>query len=270
MSQVKAKKHKTIYIERIEKYVFVTTLLVLVAGLAYAGYFFYTGKGWLLLERKETVSDFYFNRGLYYFNGGTYNLDTARGSFEEALAHSHGMYPFAYYQLSRIYFITGDFSSALIEADAELSAYPDHYRMHYVEGLIYGYRKQYIQAEEQFKLFIAQTPLPSWAGYNDLAWIYFSEGDYASAADATMQGLKVWPDSPWLQNSYAVAELNLGKYQIAESHFLTAQTLFASMTPAEWGRSYPGNSAGSYESGLVQTRAAIEQNLILVHTKLHD
>ena len=61
MSQVKAKKHISIYIEQTERYVFMAVLLVLVAGVVYVGFFFNTGKGWLLLERKETMSDFYFN-----------------------------------------------------------------------------------------------------------------------------------------------------------------------------------------------------------------
>jgi len=241
--------------------------------MAYAGFFLYTGKGWLLLERKETISDFYYNRGSYYFGGGAYNLPAAQHAFEEALAHSEGRYPFAYYQLGRIYFVQGDFSSALIEEDAELSNYPDHYRVHYVEGLIYGYRKQYIQAEEQFKLFIAQEPYPTWAGRNDLAWIYFSEGDYTDAAAIAKNGLDANPAVPdigWLQNSYGIAEMNLGNYKLAEEYLLLAQKNFALLTPADWGVAYSGNNPDQYKNGLDQARAAIAQNLALVHSKLHD
>ncbi|MEI6864365.1 MAG: hypothetical protein WCK46_03345 [Candidatus Adlerbacteria bacterium] len=252
----------------LQRHTVVLLCVAVVALFACTGHFLYTGKGWLLVTGKERVADFYFNRGLYYFGGGAYNLRTAQSSFEQALAHAGGRYPFAHYQLSRVYFIQSDFASALFEADAELATYPDHFRTHYIKGLTYGYRKQYIQAAEEFKLFIAGEPTPTWAGYNDLAWIYFAEGDYQAASDITKKGMVRWPGSPWLQNSYAVAQLNLGNYAAAQTYLESAQKLFEAMTPAQWGAAYSGNDPSVYASGLEQTRATIAQNLILVHSKL--
>ena len=264
MSQVK---------KNLEHSLFYIALALAAALLIYVGFYIYTGKGWLILERKETISDFYYTRGLYYFGKGSYDLPAARHAFEEALVHSGGHYRSAYLEIARTYFVEGDFSSALIEADAELANYPDNNRAHYVEGLIYGFRNQYIQAEEQFKTYITNEPYPSWAPYNDLAWVYFSEGDYADAAQTAWQGMQhpiEAPFSAWLENSYAVAEMNLGKYAEAEKYFLLAQKDFAAMTPAQWGISYSGNNPIQYGQGLTQARQAIAENLVLVHSKLSD
>ncbi len=250
-------------------YITVGAGLIASGLLAWASFYIYTGKGWLVLERKETVADFYFNRGLYYFNGKAYNLSVAEHAFEQALAHAGGPYPYAHYELGRIYFIHGNFSSALAEMDMELGAYPDHAKAHYMKGLIYGYRKQYIQAEHEFIAFNAAVPR-QWAGYNDLAWVYFSEGAYADSARAAQQGLAVVPGNPWLQNSYAVAELNLGKYKEAELYFTKSYDAFMAMSEEEWGRSYPGNDPAQYASGLEQIRTAVAHNLTLVHSKLGE
>lgn len=242
------------------------------ACLLYAGQYFYTGKGWLLLAGKESLAGFYYNRGGYYFNGGAYNLDIAANNFQKALAAS-STYPVAHYQLGRINFIHGNFSSALIEMNKELAINPTFWRVHYMKGLIYGYRRQYIQAVEEFKLSIEQEPYPTWAGYNDLSWAYFSQGDYKNAAEAAWEGLQYNPQAPyigWLQNSYAVAEMNLGNYKTAEKYFLLAQENFARATPAQWGIAYRGNDPQDYEDGLAQARAAIDANLKLVHSKLGD
>jgi Tfp pilus assembly protein PilF len=271
MSQVKIRSAKKLHV--LERYIFYIACVLFVALFAYAAFYIYTGKGWLLLERKETVSDFYYTRGLYYFGKGAYDLPVARLNFEKALANANGHYESAYLEIARTYFVEGDFSSALIEANAELANYPSNNRAHYVEGLIYGFRKQYIQAEEQFKIYIANEPYPAWAPYNDLSWIYFSEGNYADAAQTAWQGMQHTIEAPfsaWLENSYAVSEMNMGKYAEAEKYFLLAQKDFAAMTPAQWGISYSGNSPAQYGEGLAQARAAIVQNLALVHSKLHD
>lgn len=240
-------------------------------GAIFAGRYISSGKGWLLVTGKETLADFYYNRGLHYFGGGAYNLATARANFTKALAANGGHYPFAHLELGRTYFVTGDFSRALDEVHAELSDYPDHNRAYYVEGLIYGFRKQYIQAEEAFKTFNANEVYPTWAGYNDLSWIYFAQGDFENAAETAWQGMQHTiqpPFAAWLENAYAIAKMNLGDYKTAEEYLMRAQRDFAAMTPEQWGISYSGNNPSDYESGLLQTRSAIEQNLTLVHSKL--
>lgn len=258
---------------RNEGYIVGLCAAIVLVCLAYAGHYIYTGKGWLVLTGKESVADFYYNRGLYYFGGGAYNLPKAQESFQQALAHTDGRYPMAYYQLGRIYFVIGDFSAALAETEAELAQYPDHYRTHYVRGLIYGYRKQFIQAEAEFKAFIQKEPYPTWAGYNDLAWVYFSQGKYADAAETARKGLDAKPQAPysaWLENSLGVSEMNLGNWWNAEYYLSLSLKHFQQMTEEQWGIAYPGNDPEQYDGGLAQTRAAIQQNLSLVHSKLGD
>lgn len=255
------------------KRLYTALALALAVLVLFAAHYGYTGKGWLLLSGKETIADFYYNRGLYYYGGGSYDINIARRNFEKSLAHSDGTQPFAHLELARTYFIVGDFSSALREVNAELELYPEHNRAHYVKGLIYGFRKQYVLAEEEFKTYIRNEEYPTWAPYNDLAWVYFAQGEYENASNTAWKGMQHTiqpPFSAWLENSYAVAQMNLRHYEVAEKYFLLAQTNFAAMTPAQWGVSYAGNNPADYEDGLEQARAAVLENLGIVHTKLNE
>jgi len=206
-----------------------------------------------------------FEIGNYYFGGGAYDVDRAQGYFEKALAidpQTAG----AHYQLARVYFIRGDFSTALDEINKELELHPDFKRSYYVRGLIYGYSKRYKEAEADFKEFLKWKP-ESWAGHNDLAWVYFMEGDYKNSAETAREGLKYVPNNVWLLNSLGVALLNDGKLAEAKKALTEALASADAMTPADWGRSYPGNNPSVYGDGLDAMRASIKRNLALITTK---
>ena len=209
----------------------------------------------------------YFKIGNYFFEGGNYNLTEAERAFDKTLELSGGKYKGANYQLSRVYFIEGNFFEALKSIDREIELYPDFKRSYYVRGLIHGYSGKLTEAEGDFKEFLKWKP-GSWAGYNDLVWVYFRAGDFKNAEKYAKHGLTFAPRNPWLLNSLGVALLNLGKYEEAAKHLEEALIIFEQMGPEDWGKAYPGNDPGIYKIGYTKTLETIEKNLKLAEEKL--
>ena len=206
-----------------------------------------------------------FEIGNYYFGGGAYNTQKAEEYFKKALEIESDIQG-AHYQLARVYFIRGDFYTALNEINKEIELYPDFKRSYYVRGLIYGYAKQPDKATADFKEFLKWKP-ESWAGHNDLAWVYFMKGDYKNSAETAREGLVSSPNNVWLLNSLGVALLNEGKLTEAKEALTKAQTAAEAMTLADWGKSYPGNNPSVYGDGLDAMRASIKRNLALIADK---
>lgn len=202
--------------------------------------------------------------GNYYFGGGAYNLPTAERAFKKALEiNSRALGP--RYQLSRIYFLKGDFSRAFIEINTEIKNFPDFKRSYYVRGLINGYAKNFPQATSDFEEFL-KWDSQSWAAHNDLAWIYFQTGDYKSAERISREGLKWNPDNPWLLNSLGIALLNLNKKTEAKDVLKKALIEARKLKPLDWQKSYPGNNPVIAEEALKKMVENIEFNLSLVIT----
>ena len=202
--------------------------------------------------------------GNYYFGGGAYDTKKAKEYFKKSLEIDPKIAG-AHYQIARIHFIRGDFYEAVDEINKEIKLYPDFKRSYYVRGLIYGYAKEPDKAIADFKTFLEWKP-ESWAGHNDLAWVYFMEGDYKNSADTAREGLVYSPNNVWLLNSLGVALLNEGKLAEAKEALTKAQAVAEAMTPADWGRSYPGNNPSVYGDGLDAMRASIKRNLDLIAT----
>jgi tetratricopeptide (TPR) repeat protein len=203
--------------------------------------------------------------GNYYFGGGAYNTEKAEKHYREALELDQQLQG-PHYQIARIYFVRGDFYPALKEINRELELHPDFKRSYYVRGLIYGYSDMLSEAEADFIEFLKWKP-DSWAGNNDLAWIYFQGGKYKEAAEAARAGLKIAPDNAWLLNALGVALLNEGKLVEARKSLTAALVSANAMTLADWGGSYPGNNPSVYGDGLEAMKASIGRNLELIAAK---
>ncbi len=205
----------------------------------------------------------FFSIGNYYFGGGMYDVARAKEAYKKALELS-GDSPQSdiHYQLARIYFIEGDFYNALYEIDKEIVRFPENKRSYYVRGLIYGFMRQYEKAEDDFLTFIAWKK-NGWAAYNDLAWIYFMEGEFEGVRVAAEGGLRYHPDNPWLNNTLGVALLNLGFKEEALRRFLNAQVSFGHLTKEDWGKAYPGNDPRSYDRGFASMGEQIKKNIAL-------
>ena len=217
----------------------------------------------LTLDRSDP--QLFFDVGNYYFGGGAYDIGRAEYYFKKSLDINPEI-DGAHYQIARIYFIRGDFYTALDEINKEIELHPDFKRSYYVRGLIYGYSGRLKEAENDFKEFLKWKP-ESWAGHNDLAWVYFTKGDYKNSAATAREGLKYVPNNAWLLNSLGVALLNEGNLAEAEKVLTDALAYASAMTPADWGRSYPGNNPSVYGDGLDAMKASIERNLALIAAK---
>lgn len=204
--------------------------------------------------------------GNYYFNtngDGQYDLKKASYYFMRALAMDPHV-PDAWHQLSRIDFLRGHFPDALIKINTQIELHGNSLMAsYYIRGLIYGFLGNTSAAEKDFKIFLSWDT-KNWAAHNDLAWIYFSKGNYRNAETIARQGLAFNPRNTWLLTSLGVALLNEGKKE--EAHTVLADALKESekLTPSDWHRAYPGNDPLLGDTGLQKMREVIKRNLLLV------
>lgn len=227
--------------------------------------------GMFLIDRLVSNDDpaILFQKGEYYFGGGAYDIDRAERYYEIVRRISNDTYPGARYQLSRIAFIKGELAKALLEINAEITQYPNFKRSYYVRGLIYAYQKNFVLAEKDFLEFLSWKK-DSWAGWNDLAFVYFSQGDFDRAAAAAWSGLALFPENVWLNNSVGAALLNKGDFWRAVYYLEKAKEGVMRMSPLDWGAAYPGNNPLVYEEGLAAMKASIEGNLTKAKQRLQE
>lgn len=217
----------------------------------------------LLIVRND--ADLAMFIGNYYFNGGNYDLGKAKAAFEKALRIDSSVLG-PRYQLARVYFLNGDYAGALDFINEELKLHPDFKRSHYVRGLIYGYNGDLARAEEDFKMFLEWDPR-SWAGYNDLAWIYFRQGNYLKVKETALTGLQWNSDNPWLLTSYGVAMLNTGERKTAGAILTKALSAAQKLTLEDWQKAYPGNHPSIAPEGLNTLIGTIRKNIQLTVDK---
>jgi tetratricopeptide (TPR) repeat protein len=207
-------------------------------------------------------SELFFDIGNYYFGGGAYNLSKSEEYYKKALSLNDSLKSL-HYQMARLYFIKNELSRARHEINKELELYPDFKRSYYVRGLINGYDNKLEDAESDFVEFL-KWKKDSWAGYNDLAWVYFRTGDYKKVLITADSGLKYYPDSVWLLNSKGVALVNLGQKNEARDVLTKALYIAENMDASEWGSAYPGNNPEIYGDGLEAVRESIKRNIDLI------
>jgi tetratricopeptide (TPR) repeat protein len=226
---------------------------------------FHTERIALLLHRDDP--DMLFEMGNSHFGGsGSYDIALAQRYYTETLRLRY-TFPEAHYQLGRTYFINGKFSSALFEIRETLRYNPEFKKAYYMYGLISGYANDLDGALWGFSEFIKRDDF-NWAGYNDLAWVYFKKGDYQKVKEVSEQGLSKAPNNPWLNNIYGTALLNLGNHEDALIAFRLALEQSEQLTALDWGRSYPGNDPRIYASGIEEMRNTIRNNIQLAEKTL--
>ncbi len=201
----------------------------------------------------------------YYFNGGEYNLDKAQKLYQISFKINPNI-KLAHYQLGRIYFLNGDFDKALAQFDLELKNNSDFSKIYYMRGLTNGYKGDLEQAVKDFEKFLESNP-ESWAGNNDLTWIYLKKEDYEEAEKTARRGLEISPENSWLHSNLGIALLNLGNYEESGREMSKALELAEKLTPADWSRTYPGNNPQIAESGLKEMKAGIYLNLAILAKK---
>ena len=138
-----------------------------------------------------------------------------------------------------------------------------------MRGLTYGYMKRFEEAETDFLKIIEwhkDKPLDpkEWALYVDLSWIYFQQGKYEDMKSLIKEGIKVFPDNPWVLNMYGLALLNTGSGKESKPIFEEALAESQKLTEEDWLNAYPGNDPRIAREGLNEMITAIERNLELV------
>ena len=198
-------------------------------------------------------------KGNFYFNGGAYDLEKAAKYFKlAAFVDRKVSYP--HYQLARVLFMKTDYKNGLAEIDRALVLNPENKRAFYIRGLIDGYAGNLDAAADDFQKFITWAP-KEWAGYNDLAWVYYQQKDYQNAVDAAQKGLGVVPNNAWLLNGLGVSLEGLGRNDEAKTVLDQAASISKNLTAADWKRAYPGNNAESAPWDLAQFKTDVNQNL---------
>lgn len=247
LKKIKNKKHKT-------------TLLIITVLVIISLFF-------LLYQKRHDV---YYSLGNAMFGGTVmshtfYNVDMAKYFLMKANQKERPNI-WTNYQLSRINFIQGNLDSALSYADKELEFYPNNCRTHYIRGLAYGYMDKLDEAISDFEIFNSCFP-DTWAGHNDLAWFWFRKGDMGKVIEVVERTINKNNNaaSPWLQNTYGTALMNVGRYKEAENALRMAKYLADNMTVDGWGEAYPGNDPDVYGRGLSSMQVSIQKNLDILY-----
>ena len=203
--------------------------------------------------------------GNYYFNAygdGVYDLAKAQKYFYVALDIDPEV-PDAWHQLARIDFLNGDFEDALQKINTQIAVHGDTFMAsYYIRGLIYGYMKLYDEAEKDFLTFLTWDTR-NWAAYNDLAWVYFSRGNYERSLWAAKQGYAVDPDNALVLNMYGLSLMNLGRGEEAIPFLEKALAEAKKLSEADWHKAYPGNDPSVAKTGLEEVVKSITYNLDL-------
>lgn len=213
------------------------------------------------------IGNHYFDAGV----GGEYDLAKARHYYEQAIDASSTANERVWYQLGRIDFLEGNFDAAVDRFQTQIELFDDtEPRAYYMLGLTHAYNAlwhevpgEWERAEAAFRTYLEHDAYNPWARV-DLAWIYFSQGEYTEMLPLLETGLEYHPENAWLHNMYGLALLNTGSVDAARQHFERARKLAAALTPQQWGVVYPGNDPDSWSAGLASFQDAIEKNLELV------
>lgn len=206
----------------------------------------------------NSKADFAVEIGNYYFNvykDGTYDLDSAEKYYKKALKLDSNVSD-AWHQLARINFLRGNFNAALSQINKQIEIHGSSFMAsYYIRGLINGFLGNFKQAENDFKFFLIWDN-KNWAAHNDLAWIYFKEGDYKKVEEIARSGLEWNKNNPWLLTSLGVALINLNKKYEARAILNKALSEAKNLTAQDWQNAYPGNNplvADKALAGMIKT-----------------
>ena len=203
--------------------------------------------------------------GNHYFNaygGGAYDLEKAKLYFNRALELDPNVKD-AWHQLARIDFLEGNFNKALFKINTQIELHGDGLMSsYYIRGLIFGYMELFSEAEKDFLVFL-EWDKKNWAVHNDLAWVYFSEGEYQKAVDIARKGLLYNKINPWLLNILGVSLINVGEIVEAKKILELALENADILDEADWHKAYPGNNPNVGIQGLNEMKEAIQYNIAL-------
>ena len=218
------------------------------------------------------LGNFYFGGQNFSGTSGVYAVKKAKIAYQTAVRLDDRIL-WGHYQLSRVYFVEGNFEKALFEINRELEVNPGNLRSLYVRGLIYGFRRapgDLELAEADFRNFIEWVPT-EWAGYNDLNWVLLEQERYKEVKDVSLEAFRSVPDgskNAWILTSLGVAHLNLREYDKAQDILTRASEASEELTEADWHKAYSANDPRSAESGLLMFKQGIQRNLAIAKSHI--
>ena len=211
-----------------------------------------------------------FEYGERHFDGQdvrNYDIGRAARYFHKAAALDHSL-QYVHHELARVAFLRGDFGTAMTHINVQIALHGDDTpNSYYVRGLIEGYMGDYASAAKDYEYFLKFSPT-NWAGINDYAWVLLKAERFEDAAKATEDGLKYFPDNPWLLNSSAIALYELGDLPKAKARADKAWVAVQKVQEPEWLHSYPGNDPAIAGEGIATFRSAVQANMHRIETAL--
>jgi len=200
-------------------------------------------------------------------NPSEYDINLADYFFKKARAI--GPAPaYLYHEMARISFLRGNFNQAIGEINTQILLHGDETpNSYYIRGLIEGYMGEYNASIEDYKHFL-QFDSNDWAAMNDYAWVLLKANRPQDAAIVTTEGLKVFPENPWLLNTNATALYEMNAFEAAYAKAKAAVTAAQLLTPAQWLHAYPGNDPAIAAGGIATFQKATQDNMHSIEAKL--
>jgi tetratricopeptide (TPR) repeat protein len=206
---------------------------------------------------RNYVANVAMQKGNQNFNQNNYELAKAEKWYKVA-SIVMPKYSQAHYQLGRVYFVEGKLDKAVSEFDMTLHANPDHKRAYYMRGLAKGYKKDYAGSQADFQSFLDNFP-DEWAGYVDLAWVYYEDGQYEKAREVAEKGLELFPENAWVLKGLGVAYIQLGEKDKAREVLEKALAKAEKLTVSDWQFAYPGNDPAGAKTNLAIFKNDIQE-----------
>jgi tetratricopeptide (TPR) repeat protein len=176
------------------------------------------------------------------------------------------------YLLGRIYFVEGNLEKSADYYTKNILINPGHKESYYGRGLSYGFMGKYFinNAKADFSKYIeleqeefsrtGRHAYGAWAGYNDLAWIYFLEGDFKKSEEVARDAIEFSLNNPWLLNTLGASLASQNKCDEAPMYLKMAEESINQVTIEEFGQAYSGDSKSIWPLGKEQLKNSILEN----------
>ncbi len=196
----------------------------------------------------------------------------------------------ANFLLGRIYFVEGgrenlfksieyfDKSIGLIEVKGETRRKnPQDFsflsQSFYGLGLSYGFLgdiylinaeenfKKYIELEDRKEKEIGKRSYGSWAGFNDLAWIQYLQGNFRESEKTAKKGLDISYQNPWLLNMLGINQIEQRNCKDGKRNLEKAFEILEKINDIKWGEAYSGDPFSQYAKGKQDMLDSIKANI---------
>lgn len=184
-----------------------------------------------------------------------------------------------YFLLGRVLFVENRLKESIKNYSYAIEINPEHKESYYGRGLSYGFSSPiYLKdAENDFQKYIdldneefkksGHHAYGAWAGYNDLAWIYFLQGEFEKSVSTSKLGLEIAHDSPWLLNMLASSLISQNRCGEALPYLEKALTKSNQISVEEFGEAYSGDNRSLWSGGLANMQKTILENIELCNKK---